>query len=118
MDVPPCLTLSSRQSAAPAPEKNVNIFQTPRSPAPRLWAQNPPTSGRTARSVSACSGPDFARPILATAPRARDSRDHARRLADPGFGRVDGDSLASARRLRGRRAAALERRRRWLELVP
>jgi len=39
-----------------------------------------------------------------------DSREHARRLGDPGLGRMDSDSLASARRLRGRRTAALERR--------
>ena len=32
-----------------------------------------------------------------------DSREHARRLGDPGFGRMDSDSPASARRLRGRR---------------
>jgi acylphosphatase len=39
-----------------------------------------------------------------------DSREHARRLADPGFGWMGGDSLAPARRLRARRAAADERR--------
>ncbi len=39
-----------------------------------------------------------------------DSREHSRRLADPGFGGMNGDSLASARRLRGRRAVSAERR--------
>ena len=39
-----------------------------------------------------------------------DSREHSRRLADPGVGWMAGDSLASARRLRAQRAAAGERR--------
>jgi acylphosphatase len=41
---------------------------------------------------------------------AMDSRERSRRLADPGFGWMAGDSLAPARRLRARRAAAGERR--------
>lgn len=55
-------------------------------------------------------GLDPVGPRLSTAPSAMDSREHARHLADPGFGWMPGDSLAPARRLRARRAAADERR--------